>query len=194
VLSCDTSENSEFSEKGWDDMPSVKEQQAITKAQWTQTTWEEISTFIGPNADKYRAYYDKSYASMVGEGKQRFFFSWHWPALIPLLGIPWGVARKNWEYVGTMAFIYVALAVISLFFQQTSFGFVVFMAPAMAKQVYMQSVMTKIAKIRQATPEGPAREAALLAAGGLDMKSGYIAGAICLAFVVFTTMMVMKDV
>jgi hypothetical protein len=165
-------------------MVSIKEKAAIAKAQWTDTPWEEIATFIGPNAEYYRSYYEKSHASMAEKGNPGFMFSWHWPALIPLLGIPWAVARKNWAYVGIMALFYVVIIILGAFMERPNFGFAIFLAPAMAKQTYMQFAMTKIGKIRAATAEGPARDAALREAGGLDMSSGYIAGAICAAIVV----------
>jgi hypothetical protein len=165
-------------------MVSIKEKAAIAKAHWVDTPWEEIATFIGPNAEYYRAYYEKSHASMIEKGNPGFMFSWHWPALIPLLGIPWAAARKNWAYVGMMALFYIVIIILGAFMERPNFGFAIFLAPAMAKQTYLQFAMTKIGKVRASTAEGPARDAALRAAGGLDMTSGYIAGGICGAIVV----------
>jgi hypothetical protein len=165
-------------------MVSIKEKAAIAKAHWVDTPWEEIATFIGPNAEYYRAYYEKSHASMIEKGNPGFMFSWHWPALIPLLGIPWAAARKNWAYVGMMALFYIVIIILGAFMERPNFGFAIFLAPAMAKQTYLQFAMTKIGNVRASTAEGPARDAALRAAGGLDMTSGYIAGGICGAIVV----------
>jgi hypothetical protein len=170
-------------------MVSIKEKAAIAKAHWVDTPWEEIATFIGPNAEYYRAYYEKSHASMIEKGNPGFMFSWHWPALIPLLGIPWAAARKNWAYVGMMALFYIVIIILAAFMEQTNFGFAIFLAPAMAKQTYLQFAMTKIGKIRAATAEGPSRDAALRDAGGLDMTSGYVAGAICAAIVVLNVVL-----
>jgi hypothetical protein len=165
-------------------MASIKEQMAKGKALWAETPWEEIATFIGPNAEYYRAHYEKIHTSMAERGSPGFMFSWHWPALIPLLGIPWAAARKNWAYVGMMALFYVVIIILGAFMERPNFGFAIFLAPAMAKQTYFQFAMTKIGKIRATTAEGPARDAALRDAGGLDMRLGNVAGAICAAIVV----------
>jgi hypothetical protein len=76
-------------------MASIKEKVAMGKTLWAETPWEEIATFIGPNAEYYRAYYEKVHTSMAERGSPGFMFSWHWPGLIPLLGIPWAAARRN---------------------------------------------------------------------------------------------------
>jgi hypothetical protein len=165
-------------------MASIKEKMAMGKALWSETPWEEIATFIGPNAEYYRAYYEKVHISMAERGSPGFMFSWHWPALIPLLGIPWAAARRNWAYVGMMAAVYIIIIILGAFMERPNFGFMIFLAPAMAKQTYFQFAMTKIGKVRAATEAGPARDAALRAAGGLDLTSGYIAGGICGAIVV----------
>jgi hypothetical protein len=160
-------------------MASLKEQMATGKTLWAETPWEDIATFIGPNADYYRVHYDKIHTSMTEKGTPGFMFSWHWPALIPLLGIPWAAARKNWSYVGIMVVAYIAIIVLGAFMERPNFGFMVFLAPAMAKQTYFQFAMSKIGKVRANTVEGPARDAALRDAGGLDMTMGFIAGGIC---------------
>jgi hypothetical protein len=165
-------------------MASIKEKMAIGKALWAETPWEEIATFIGPNAEYYRAYYEKVHTSMAERGSPGFMFSWHWPALIPLLGIPWAAARRNWAYVGMMAAAYIVIIILGAFMERPNFGFMIFLAPAMAKQTYFQFAMTKIGKVRAATVEGLARDAALREAGGLNMTSGYITGGICAAIVV----------
>jgi hypothetical protein len=165
-------------------MASIKEQIAMGKTLWTETPWDEIATFIGPNADYYRTHYDKIHTPMAEKGTPGFMFSWHWPALIPLLGIPWAVARKNWGYVGVAVTAYIAIIIVGAFMERPNFGALIFVAPAMAKQTYFQFAMTKIGKVRAGTEAGPARDAALRAAGGLNMTAGYIAGGICGAIVV----------
>jgi hypothetical protein len=165
-------------------MKSIKEQMALTKSQWAETSWEEIATFFGPNADYYQPHYEKIHAPMAEKGTPGFMFSWHWPALIPLLGIPWAAARKNWGYVGVAAAAYIIIIILGAFMERPNFSFMIFLAPAMAKQTYFQFAMTKIGKVRASTEAGPARDAALRAAGGLNMTAGYIAGAVCGAIVV----------
>jgi hypothetical protein len=49
------------------------------------------------------------------------------------------------------------------------------------KSFGVQSAVANIAKIKAQIPEGAARDAAIHDAGGINMKTGYIAGAICLA-------------
>ncbi len=56
-------------------MASVKEQMAKAKSLWAETPWEEIATFIGPNAEYYRAHYEKIHASMAERGSPGFMFT-----------------------------------------------------------------------------------------------------------------------
>jgi hypothetical protein len=83
-----------------------------------------------------------------------------------------------------MAAAYVVIIILGAFMERPNFGFMIFLAPAMAKQTYFQFAMTKISKVRASTEPGPARDAALRDAGGLNMPAGYVAGAICAAIVV----------
>jgi hypothetical protein len=83
-------------------MPSMKEKVEITKTLWQTTSWEDVAAFIGPNAESYKSYYDKTKQSMIDNGAPGFHFNWHWPPLIPILGIAWGVARRVWGFVGAM--------------------------------------------------------------------------------------------
>ncbi len=167
-------------------MPSIKEKVEINKALWRDTSWDELATFIGPNAEKYRAFYDKTKQNMIDKGNPGFQFNWHWPALIPILGIPWAAARKDWGFVAILAAAIVAVNILAFFMPNASFGFMFFLAPAMAKQTYVQNAMAKIGKIKAAQPEGSARTEAIKSAGGLNMTYGFVAGGICAAFIVLS--------
>ncbi len=162
-------------------MAGFKAQIEKNKNLWAHSNWDEIAAFIGPNAEKYRAYYDKTKPSMVQKGRPGFQFNWHWPALIPILGIPWAVARRDWAYAGTMIAVVILINVITIFFGNVNFSFMFFLAPILAKQTYFQNIMNKISKIKETIPEGLAQTEAIKAAGGLNMTHGYIAGGICAA-------------
>lgn len=153
------------------------------KNNWLNVTWDEVATFIGPNAPVFKPVWEKQHTSWTEKGVGSFGFSWCWPALIPLLGIPWAAARRLWPFVGMMVAVVVAINVMALLWpNSSSFGFIIFFAPAMAKPMYVQYAVAKVAQIKKQTSVGDARDAALMEAGGLRMKYGYVAGGVCAAF------------
>jgi hypothetical protein len=163
-------------------MFNVKQNMANAKALWETASWEDVATYIGPNADAYRATFDRHKASWAEKGRgPAFNLSWHWPAFIPIIGIPWAVARRQWLFAGLMVGVIVLANVVAALFPDsgTPFGFMMFLVPMMAKPFYVGTATAAVKKIRDATPPGSDPRAAIAAAGGLNMTHGYIAGAIC---------------
>jgi hypothetical protein len=163
----------------------MSKQERLEKSQalWRDISWEELATFIGPNAESYKATWQKNRESWLEKGRPPLFgFSICWPAMIPILGIPWAVSRKLWPFVGIAVFAVVLINIISAIAPGGSFAFMWFLIGFMAKPTYIQMSMAKIEKIKQQIAEGPARDAALRDAGGLNMKNGYIAAGICGVF------------
>ncbi len=147
---------------------------------WSKVTWEDMATYIGPNADYYRAAFDQNHKAMTENGRPKTFtISWHWAAFIPILGIPWAAARKQWLFVAIMVGAIVLVSIISAFLPSASSGFLMFVAAILAKNYYIQMGVAKIVKIKDRIPAGPARDAAIQEAGGINMTYGYVAGAVC---------------
>ena len=176
-------------------MFNVKDNMAKAKALWETANWDELATYIGPNAEAYRSTFDQHLASWRERGRgPAFALSWHWGAFIPLLGIPWAAARKQWLFiaimVGAIIFINIVAALVA---SPTSFGFMLFLVPLMAKQYYVQMALTKVRKIKAELPAGVDVRAALAQAGGINMAYGYIAGAICFGLIALSVVSLMND-
>jgi hypothetical protein len=150
------------------------------KQLWANVSWEEIETFIGQNAGSYKKTWEKNYADIQQKGYPGIGLSWHWPALIPIWGIPWAVARRQWSFVGVLVGAVVLITVFSFFMESANFGFMTFLIPIMAKPFYIQMAVAKISKLKEKFADPAAQKEAIRGAGGLDMTSGYIAGGICL--------------
>jgi hypothetical protein len=166
---------------------SKQERLEKTQALWRDVSWEEMATFIGPNAEAYKELWQKQRDSFLEKGRPPMTgFSLCWPAMIPIFGIPWGVSRKLWTFVGSSIFVVVLINILTLMAPSKNVAGVSlimwFMMAFMAMPTYLQMSMMKIDKIKQKIAEGPARDAALRDAGGLNMNNGYIAGAICAVF------------
>jgi hypothetical protein len=171
-------------------MFNIKENIANQAALWAGADWNDLAAYIGPNAEAFRPTFDRQKSSWAEKGRgPAFQFSWHWPAFIPFLGIPWFAARKQWLMVGTMVGVLVFINLIAAFLPTASFGFLWFLIPMMAKPTYVQMALAKIAKIKAALPPGQNVHGALAEAGGLSMQNGFIAGAICAALLVSTVAM-----
>ncbi len=159
-------------------MPSRQERIEKLKQTWTDVSWDDMSNYIGPNAESYRKVWEKNRTSFIEKGKPPFNFNWSWPAFFPVLGIPWALARKQWLFAGLMAGAIVLLNVLGSYMPSTSFGFMPFLVAIMAKPFYVQQAVNKIAKIKDEIPAGAARDATIRDAGGLNMTYGYVAAAI----------------
>lgn len=164
-------------------MASRQERLEQVKALWANVTWADMATFIGPRAEGYRAIWDKTSPGMAAKGYAGFNLSWCWPAFIPISGIPWALARKQWAFAATMVVIVLVLNILSTVIPSTSLGFMPFLAACIAKPFYLQTAVAKIAKIKAQFPEGPERDAAISAAGGVNMTAGYVAGAVCFGII-----------
>ncbi len=161
----------------------IQENLQKQKDVWSQVTWEDMASYIGPNADYYKPSFDRLHKPMAESGKAGGFkLEWHWGAFIPILGIPWAAARKQWGIVAIMAGTVVLTNILTILFDlpPSTFGFMIFMVPAMMKGIFLGSAVTQVVKIKQAIPDGPARQAAIREAGGFNMTYGLIAGGICL--------------
>ncbi len=164
-----------------------------TKALWADISWDEVATYIGPNADAYKPTWEKNYADILKQGYPRFGLSWSWPAFIPILGIPWAAARRQWLFVGLMVGVIILANILMAFTSSSSFGFMMFLVPIMAKNFYVQTAVAKISKIKTAIPDHSSHMKEIQAAGGLNMTSGYIAGAICFVLLALSIWSLISD-
>lgn len=170
-------------------MATRQEKLAQHKERWTNVTWDEMAAYIGPNADAYKKAWQRTHDVMTEKGKPGFNFNWSWAALIPILGIPWAAARKQWLFVGLMVAVVVLINVLYYFFPKAgNFSFMPFLVAWWAKEYYTQAAVAKISEIKATIPEGTQRDAAIRAAGGIDMSFGYIAGAICAVLILLAAL------
>jgi CBS domain-containing protein len=174
----------------------IQENLDKNKDLWSKVNWDDMARYIGPYAETYRKTFDSQHADMVANGRPTGFlkqFSWHWPALIPLIGIPWAVARKQWLIAGLLVGVIIIANIVLAYLPSASFGFMMFLVPMAAKSWYIQMGVAKIAKIKAQHPEGAARDAAIAEAGGLNMTYGYIAGAICATLLALSIMALVAE-
>ena len=140
---------------------------------WGSVDWQDVATFIGPNAERFQKVFEKMRADALNR-RPGICWSFSWAAL--LFSFAWFFARKQWLMGGLL----LALPILASFFVPASAlgGIGVFIA-VMAKWAYLQTAVPKIAKIVRANPAGAARDAALVNAGGFS-KTGAIVGGVLL--------------
>jgi hypothetical protein len=151
------------------------------RALWEGVSWAEMATYIGPNAEKYRKVWDKSQADIEKRGYPGFSWSWCWPALIPLIGIPWAVARRQRLFAGMLVAVVILANVLAIYVPSSgsSFGFMMFLVPMMAKSFYLQTGVARIGRIKANISGEHAQLDAIKAAGGCNLTAGVIAGLAC---------------
>ena len=162
-------------------MASRQERIEKIKQTWSDVSWDDMSNYIGPNAESYHKVWEKNRVSFMEKGTPPFNFSWSWPAFFPILGIPWALARKQWLFAGLMVGAIILLNILGAYMSSTSFGFMPFLVAIMAKPFYVQQAVTKIAKIKSQTPSGITQQEEIKTAGGLNMTYGYAAAAVSVA-------------
>jgi hypothetical protein len=174
-------------------MASRQERIAKLKQTWSDVSWDDMANYIGPRAESYRKVWEKNRATFMEKGMPPFNFSWSWPAFIPILGIPWALARKQWLFAGIMVGAIIVLEIFASYLPTTSFSFMPFLVAMMAKPFYVQQAVTNIGKIKSQFPQGASREDAIKNAGGLNMTLGYVSGAISLGLVAIGIVALVND-
>ncbi|KQO26444.1 hypothetical protein ASF11_01690 [Acidovorax sp. Leaf76] len=146
------------------------------KTDWTGISWQDMETAIGPNADKYRALWDR----VTSTEKKGVFahFSPCWTG-IPFLGVSWAVSRRMYPLA---AMLLLALLVLNLAFPGESGAAralgIAILVSFTHKNTYLRWMAHCIRRIDAQGLAGPERDAALRAVGGLDQKSGWIAAGV----------------
>ncbi len=162
-------------------MPSIAERKQRLQTIWSETPWDDVATFIGPNAERFKAVWEKQNNLIAAKGAG-VAWGFCWPAFF--LSFVWFLARKQWVIGALLIILPIVLGY--LFPSSTgggALGIALVMA-AMAKSMYLQASMEKIAKIRDAHGAGEGRDAALRSAGGINWPAAAISGAV-LAFAVY---------
>jgi hypothetical protein len=173
---------------------TLQEKIEKNKAIWNQVSWDDMKNYIGPHAESYKNVFDKHKKAIEGTSRSPYFgMSWSWAACVPILGIPWAVARKQWVFVGMMVAVVVFVNVVSAFLPSASFGFLLFMAPIMAKNFYVQNAVVKIAKIKDRVSDQQSCDEEIRNAGGLNLMHGVMAAAVCAVFLIFNTVSLLSS-
>jgi Protein of unknown function (DUF2628) len=153
-------------------MRNIKSSREQLQAIWTDTTWEDIATYIGPNAERFRTAWEKQRAAILKKG-HGITWGFCWPVFF--LSYVWFFYRKQW-LIGAMLIV-VPIVIAFLFpTAEGGFGGLAIVIAMMAKSLYLQDVVPKVAKIRAAETGGVAREAVLAVSGGTSKLSGIISG------------------
>jgi hypothetical protein len=162
-------------------MPSIAERKERLQHIWNDTPWDDIATFIGPNADRFQRVWEKQ-KGMIADKGSGIAWGFCWPAFF--LSFVWFLARKQWV-IGAMLIV-IPMILGYLLPSSTGGGAlgIALVIAAMAKSLYLQGSMEKIAKIRSETAQGEARNAALKAAGGINWPVAALSGAV-LAFAIY---------
>lgn len=146
--------------------PALTGKRAEAAALWA-VGWDEVSAFIGPNAERFRGAWDKVRPKALKSGSA-VAFAMCWPAL--LFGFAWFLYRRMWL---AGALLLALPFVLGLFLDvgTGAAGATVAIA-AMAKSLYLQHAVTKIAAVRAAG----GGEDAIRAAGGVSKVGGIVGG------------------
>lgn len=140
------------------------------QAFWRETPWDDVATYIGPNAAQFRTVWDKQRSQILKKGSG-ITWSFCWPVFF--LSFVWLFYRK--QYLAGAVLIIVPV-VLGMLFPTASgaFGGIAIAIATMAKSLYLQDAIPKIARIRATIPDEATREAALKATGGTSKPAGII--------------------
>ena len=144
----------------------------VDKIDMSRISWDDMATAIGPNADKY----DKLWHRMQGSSRNVFnSYSLCWSA-IPFFGVAWAVARKMdmWAAIMAVGMVITAVLIPS---DAAALGLALVLSFSQ-KSIYLRWLMAHIQLINDQGLVGEQRQQALVAAGGLDAKSGWITVAV----------------
>jgi hypothetical protein len=153
-------------------MTNIKGRRERQREIWGNTPWEDIAAFIGPNAERFRPVWEKQQGTILKMG-YGLTSSFSWPAFF--LSYVWFFYRRQW-LVGA---ILIVLPVVLMFLFPTAtggFGGLAIVIAMMAKRLYLQDALPKIARIRAAETDGAARQAALARSGGTSKPAAIISG------------------
>lgn len=162
---------------------AIKEQALATfntQGDFSNITWHDMETAIGPNAHTYRALWDRVSSP---DKKKRLWahFSPCWSG-IPFMGVSWAIARRMYPLA---VMLMAGLVLLNIALPHDSDAprilAIAIVVSFTHKSTYLRWLAHCIARINQQGLEGPEREAALRSVGGLDQKSGWIAACAFLA-------------
>ena len=148
--------------------PALTGKRAEAAALWA-VGWDEVSTFIGPNAERFRSAWDKVRPKALKSGSG-VAFAICWPAL--LFGFAWFLYRRMWL---AGALLLALPLVLGLFLDiGTGMAGATVAIAALAKSLHLQHAVTRIGAVKAAGGGGEA----VRAAGGLSTVGGIIGGAL----------------
>lgn len=132
---------------------------------WATVTWEDLATFIGPNAVKFEEVWRKMREPMMENGGG-YVRGRCWPAFFFFFG--WFFARKMWLAGAVLLIGPIVLGnLVPNLPSGVSFGLGL-MAMLFGQSYYLQQAVPKVAAIVDAVPEEQGRAEALRAAGGIS--------------------------
>jgi hypothetical protein len=148
------------------------------KSAWAASEWRDVENFLGANADKYKPLYDRMRLGMIEKGQVLSFFntlSICWSA-IPFFAVPWCVARKQYLFAGIL---FVGAIILSLLSAKAGPGATLAVGILLAltiKSNYLTGSIAKIHEIKSKTTPGAEQDAAIRAAGGVNVNHGVVVG------------------
>ncbi len=153
-------------------MTNIKNRRERLQEIWADTPWEDVAAFIGPNAERFRPVWEKQRGMILKKG-HGLTWSFSWPTFF--LSYVWFFYRKQWLIGGML----IVLPVVLIFLFPTAtggLGGLAIVIAMMAKCLYLQDALPRIAKMRATETEGGARQAALARSGGTSKLAAIISG------------------
>ena len=148
--------------------PALTGKRAEGAALWAESEWRDVATFIGPNAHKFEVVWVKTRVQSMAKGAG-FKIGWCWPPLF--IGFAWFLYRKMWGFGALLLVVPVVVGYLLPGGGAIGLGVAFAM---MAKSIYVQHAVVKIAKLRARG----AGDAEIAAAGGVSVAGGIIGGVI----------------
>lgn len=148
--------------------PSKRQQVAEA---WAETDWNDVAIFLGPNADRFLAVWQRTREKLLAKGMGNAA-GWSWSAFV--FSFAWFFYRKQWA----AGVVLIAAPLTIVYFGASAGGGVgvgIVMA-IYAQSFLLQDAVLKIARIRSRG----GGDAEIAAAGGVSRIGGLVGGIIWL--------------
>ncbi len=148
--------------------PSKRQQAAEA---WATTDWDDVARFLGPNADRFLAVWQRTREKLLAKGTGNAV-GWSWSAFV--FSFAWFLYRKQW--VAGIVLIAAPLTIVYLGASPGGGIGVGIVMAIYAKSFLLQDAVLKIARIRSRG----GGDAEVAAAGGVSRIGGLIGGIVWL--------------
>ena len=146
----------------------MNDKATASAALWAASNWDDVAAYVGPNAERFRAAWEKSRDQGVA-GKAGLVRSWNWAAFF--LSFGWWAYRKQWLVAAVLLIVPIAVSLL-LPRSGSALSGASIIITMISKPTYIQLAVARIAKIKAT---GGNRDD-IISAGGVSLPAGIIAG------------------